>query len=66
MIQPSAPLMKRYNGTTMRDGVYEQMTMDRNSGVAGMRNPSQSTGVFATDQPIGTSNCSPGTPPPRP
>lgn len=51
MIQPSAPLMRRYDGTTMRDGIYEQMMMDRNTGVAQARNPPQSMGVFSSNDP---------------
>jgi hypothetical protein len=46
-IQPSAPLMRRYDGTTMRDAVYGQMVADRNSGVAQARNPPTSTSIFA-------------------
>lgn len=56
MMQPLALLIRRYDGTTMRDGVYEQMMMDRNLGVAGMRNPPQSTEAFATNQPINSSS----------
>ncbi|KAF4460192.1 benzoate 4-monooxygenase cytochrome P450 [Fusarium albosuccineum] len=48
MIQPSAPLMRRYDGTTMRDNVYEQMMTDRSDGTAQMRNPRESMGAFAT------------------
>jgi hypothetical protein len=46
-IQPSAPLMRRYDGTTMRDAVYGQMVADRNSGVAQARNPPTSSNIFA-------------------
>lgn len=52
MIQPSAPLMRRHDGTTMRDGVYEQMTLDRSTGVAQARNPPESTGVFSTTEAV--------------
>ncbi len=56
MTQPSAPLMRRHDGTTMRDGVYEQMLADRNSGVAQSRNPPQSLRVFSSNEP--TTNAS--------
>ncbi|KAK5162691.1 uncharacterized protein LTR77_011244 [Saxophila tyrrhenica] len=46
-IQPSAPLMRRYDGTTMRDAVYVQMSADRDSGVAQSRNPPTSGNIFA-------------------
>jgi len=46
-IQPSAPLMRRYDGTTMRDAVYGQMVADRNSGIAQARNPPTSSNIFA-------------------
>jgi len=46
MMQPAAPLMRRYDGTTIRDRVYEQMMVDRSSGVSQMRNPPQSLGIF--------------------
>lgn len=45
-IQPAAPIMRRYDGSTMRDSVYQQVLDDRNSGVAGMRNPPTNTGIF--------------------
>ncbi|KAK6436903.1 hypothetical protein LTR95_006907 [Oleoguttula sp. CCFEE 5521] len=46
-IQPSAPLMRRYDGTTMRDTIYAQMTADRESGVAQSRNPPAGNSVFS-------------------
>ncbi len=51
-IQPSAPLMRRYDGTTMRDAVYVQMTADRNSGVAQSRNPPTSGTIFANPNAV--------------
>lgn len=47
MTQPSAPLMRRCDGTAMRDNVYEQITVDRSTGVAQAKNPPQSMGIFS-------------------
>lgn len=56
MSQPAAPLMRRYDGTTMRDGIYEQMMVDRASGVAQARNPPEGLNAYSnTNQNVGTS-----------
>ena len=56
VIQPAAPLMRRYDGTTMRDGVYEQMLQDRSNNVAQARNPPQTIGVFSNTGPNAAAN----------
>src|SRR5436309_3232247 len=45
--------MRRYDGTTMRDGVYERMMMDRSTGIAQARNPPESVGRILGHRPDG-------------
>ncbi|OAG36268.1 hypothetical protein AYO21_09510 [Fonsecaea monophora] len=51
-IQPAAPLMRRHDGSTMRDIVYEQVMADRRSGVAQSRNPPSSMGIFQSPNAV--------------
>lgn len=44
-IGPSAPLMRRYDGSTMSDAVYQQMRSDADTGIAQSRNPPTGTGT---------------------
>ncbi|KJX99476.1 hypothetical protein TI39_contig356g00002 [Zymoseptoria brevis] len=46
-IQPSAPLMRMYDGTNMKDALYQQVQMDRSTGIAQSRNPPTSGNIFA-------------------
>lgn len=56
MIQPSATLMRRQDGSTMRDSVYGQMFVDRQRGVAQMRNPPHSIVGDETNPVINTNH----------
>ena len=58
-IQPAAPLMRRYDGSNIRDVVLEQVLTDRESGMAQSRNPPPNMGIFASSnavQDIATNN----------
>ncbi|KAH7266925.1 uncharacterized protein BKA55DRAFT_684196 [Fusarium redolens] len=44
ILQPSSLLMHRYDGTAMRDSVYEQMILNRFDGTAQARNPREPIG----------------------
>ncbi|TKA74647.1 hypothetical protein B0A55_07961 [Friedmanniomyces simplex] len=51
-IGPQAPLMRRYDGTTMRDAVYVQMMADRDSGIAQSGNPLTSGNIFSNPNAV--------------
>lgn len=51
-IQPAAPLMRRYDGTNMKDPLYMQMQTDMNSGVAQSRNPPTSGNIFSNPNAV--------------
>ncbi|KAH7172534.1 hypothetical protein DER46DRAFT_571540 [Fusarium sp. MPI-SDFR-AT-0072] len=47
ILQPLALLMHRYDGTTMRDSVYEHMILNKFDGAAQERNPRESIGILS-------------------
>ncbi|KAL9122244.1 MAG: hypothetical protein Q9187_001196 [Circinaria calcarea] len=51
-IQPAAPLMRRYDGSTIRDVVWEQVLNDRESGVTQSRNPPTNMGIFSSTNAV--------------